>query len=144
MASWRDSTSPQTQDDLDGLLDAALPFAQQQLERHGELFPYGMALGLDGETTAVAGDPGDGEHPSSLDVRAVLIDGLREQRDDLRAIALVSDVRLAGSDAIRVELEHREGPAMAVLLPYRRSRLRKRLELGNLEAMAADPQVWTS
>ena len=144
MTSWRDGASPQAQDDLDGLLDAALPFAQQQIETHGEFFPYGVALDADGTQRMVAGDPDGTEQPASLDVLAVLWDGLRSQRDQLRAIAVVSDVRLSDSDAIRVELEHREGPAMAVLLPYSRSRMRKRVDFGGLSASAADPQVWSA
>jgi hypothetical protein len=144
MTSWRDGTSPETQDDLDGLLDAALPFAQQQIETHGEFFPYGVALDSDGTLGMLAGDPDGSEQPASLDVLAVLFDGLRSQRDQLRAIAVVSDVRLADSDAIRVELEHREGPAMAVFLPYRRSPILEGFEFGDLSAAPADRQVWSA
>lgn len=143
MTSWRESASPQAQDDLDGLLDAALPFAQQQLERYGEFLPYGVAVGVDGTQRMIAGDPDGGEHPASLDVLAVMVDGLRSQRDELRAVVLVSDVRLAESDAIRVELEHREGAALAVFLPYSLSRIRKRVDYGGLAASAGTQHVWS-
>jgi hypothetical protein len=142
VASWRDSASQQAQDDLDGLLNAALPFAQQMLDQHGEFFPYGIALSAPGDARMIAGDPEQGEHPSSGQVLATLVQGLRLEREGLRAVALVSDVRTADSDAVRVELEHSEGSAMAVLLPYNRKRLRKGVEYGSLIAAAAAPTVW--
>jgi hypothetical protein len=141
MSSWREFTSQQAQDDVDGLLNAALPFGQGMLEKHGEFFPYGVALNDDGESRMVAGYTGD-EHPPSLEVLALLVDGLREHRDGLRAAAIVSDVRTTESDAIRVELEHREGACMAVLLPYSKRRLRKGVEYGDLAATAAEPRIW--
>lgn len=143
MTSWRDSTSEQVQGDVDGLLNAALPFGQEMLAKHGEFFPYAVTLGDDGEGRMVAGYTGN-EHPPSAEVRSLLVDGLREQRDSLRAVAIVSDVRTTESDAIRVEIEHREGASMAVLLPYAKRRLRKGVEFGDLSAAPAEPQVWRS
>lgn len=142
MTSWRDTASPQAQDDLDGLLNAALPFAQQQLDAHGEFFPYGIVIERSGSSRLVAGDPDGSDRPASLDVLAVIMDGLRSERDVLRAVAVVSDVRLADSDAIRVELEHREGPVMAVLLPYRLSGGSAPVEYGGIAAAATRAQVW--
>ena len=142
MGSWRDDASEQAQDDLDGLLNAALPFAQQQLDAHGEFFPYGVAVDVGGAPRLFAGDPGDGEQPASLDVLEVLVEGLRSDRDGLRAVALVSDVRLSTADAVRVELEHREGPAMAVLLPYRPSESGHGVDYGGLAAAEARRQIW--
>lgn len=63
MGSWRDDASQQVQDDLDGHLDAALPFATQMLDDHGEFFPYGVALDSAGSERMIAGDPGQGERP---------------------------------------------------------------------------------
>ena len=143
MTSWRDDASQQAQDDLDGLVGAALPFAEQMLDQHGEFFPYAVALDHAGEARMVGADPGGGEQPASADVLATLTEGLREQRDGLRAVALVSDVRLSDSDAVRVELEHREGQALAVFLPYKRKRLRRGIEYADMTAGPGSPQVWT-
>ena len=142
VTSWRDLASQQAQDDLDDLLDASLPFAQEMLDKHGEFFPYALALTASGETNHVAGDPGEGEQPSSVAVLKTLVEGLRTERDTLRAAALVSDVRLSDSDAVRVELEHAEGHAIAVLLPYRQKRLRRGIEYGEISAGPGESQVW--
>ena len=143
MASWRESASQQAQADLDGLLNAALPFGQQMLETYGEFFPYGVALSVEGEARMVAGYTGD-ERPPSVDVLSTLVDVLRDQREGLRAAAIVTDVRTADSDAIRVDIEHQEGVAVAVLLPYRKRRLRKQVEYADLAVTAAHPRVFRS
>jgi hypothetical protein len=142
VASWRDSATEQAQDDLDGLVNVALPFARQMLEEHGEFFPYGVAIDESGEARMVAADPAQGEQPASVEVLATLVAGLRSERESLRAVALVSDVRLAGSDAVRVEMEHRDGHALVVVLPYKKRRLRRGVDYGDLGAASGSPQVW--
>jgi len=67
MTSWRDSASQQAQDDLDGLLNMTLPFAQQMLAKGGEFYPFGATVTTSGETWLLAGDLGR-EHPASADV----------------------------------------------------------------------------
>lgn len=144
MTSWRDAASKQAQDDLDRLLDESLPFARDLLERNGEFFPYAIALSTSGEFRPVAGDPGEGDQPSSVAVLQTLLDGLRGQTTENRAAAMVSDVRLPDSDAIRVELEHSEGQAIVVLLPYRKKRLRKGVDYGEVFASQGERQIWGS
>jgi hypothetical protein len=143
MTSWRDSASQQAQDDLDGLLGSSLPFAQEMLDRRGEFFPYAATISVAGETQLIAGDPGEGEHSTSVVVIQVLVDGLRAERDTLRASAVVSDVRLADSDAVRVELEHADGHAIVALLPYRKKLLRRAIEYGQMTAGPGERQIWT-
>jgi hypothetical protein len=145
MGSWRDAASPQAQQDLDGLLDAALGFAQQQLDRRGEFFPYAAAIGTDGAAEMIAArpDPHD-EHPRSADVIEACVAALVSQRDHIRAGAVVADVHLPelGGDAIRVELEHSDGHALTVVLPYAKKRLRKGIEYGQLRAQAGRRRIW--
>ena len=143
MTSWRDTTSQQAQDDLDRLLDESLPFAQEMLEKHGEFFPYAVAMSTSGEVSHIAGDPGEGENPASVAVLEILTEGLRATRDHNRAASLVSDVRLADSDALRVELEHQDGPAIVVLLPYRKKRLRRNVEYEPMRASEGQRQIWS-
>lgn len=143
MSSWRDTASEQAQSDLDLLLEVTLPFAEQQLEKRGEFFPYGAAVGDAGEVRQFASYDGD-EHPTSVAVLDMLIAGLRGERDSLRATAIVADVRLPELDgeAVRVELEHRDGHAITVLRPYVKRRLGHRVDYRDLVAIEGEPQVW--
>lgn len=68
MVSWRDTASPEAQSDLDSLLNAALPFAQQMLAEHGEFYPFAITLSGSGEQGVVAGDTVGSEHPSCDEV----------------------------------------------------------------------------
>lgn len=142
MTSWRDGATKQSQDDLDGLLNVTLPFAQQMLAKAGEFYPFGAAVTVSGETQQFAADPGQGEHPASGDVRTLLLDGMRHAREKFRVIAVCFDIRLPDSDAIRVELEHRDGQAIAILLPYKKKRLGRGFDYQELRAAATDKVVW--
>ena len=142
MTSWRASTSQQAQDDLDDLLSAVLPFATRSLEKYGEFFPFAATVATDGEVRLVGADPGDGEHPNSSDVLTLLREGITADRDSLRAAAYVADVLVEGSDTVLVQLEHREGTALEVLVPYARSRFRKTLKTGGLSVQAGERYAW--
>ena len=120
MSSWRDAATPECQADLDGLLNQALPLAKHMLDLRGGFYPGGFAITTEGQTRLLAAYEGP-EFPASDDMLALLIRGVQASRDELRATAFFCDVRLPDVDAIRVELEHRDGPAIAVLLPYQRA-----------------------
>jgi hypothetical protein len=142
MSSWRDSASQQAQDDLDGLLNIALPFAQQMLAKRGEFYPFGAVVIASGETRMLASNLGE-ERPASADILSRLVAQLRQEQADLRAVAICSDVQLSDSGAVRVELEHRDGHAMAVLLPYKSKRFGRGVEYAALRGSSANRQVWT-
>jgi hypothetical protein len=142
MPSWRDSASQQCQDDLDALLNVTLPFARQMLDKSGELYPSGAAMSSTGETRLLAADSDQDDRPASNAILASLVDGIRQAQADYRAAACCSDVRLSDSNAVRVELEHQEGAAIAVLLPYKKKRIGRGVEFGHLRGAAADKQVW--
>jgi hypothetical protein len=143
MPSWRDSASRQCQDDLDALLDVTLRLARQMLEKNGEFYPFGATMSASGEAALLAADSGHDDRPASKAVHASLVDGIRQHRADYRAAAFCLDVRLPDTDAVRVELEHQEGAAMAVFLPYKRKRFSRSIEFGELRGATADKQVWT-
>jgi hypothetical protein len=143
MASWRDTASRQAQADLDALLNAVLPFAEQTLSKYGEMFPFGAAVSSEGGLEMLASDPGSGELPKSEVVLRELYDGARASSRTRRAFAFVADVRANGTDAVRVELEHREGTALVVLVPYNQSR-QKKVTLGQISGRMGQPNVWTA
>ena len=144
MNSWRDAAAPVVQQDLDDLFDAALRAASQFLVRHGEFFPFGWWI-KDDDMALFAADPGIGEQPSSHEVVRALAEAADAERERLRAVAIACDVVLPdGGDAVRVQLEHREGVALEVLVPYRRRRFSRKLTHGEMKVSSGDARLWTS
>jgi len=41
--------------ECESLMSAVLPFAEQMLREHGEFFPYGVALKVDGQLASLQG-----------------------------------------------------------------------------------------
>jgi hypothetical protein len=138
--------SEESQADMDRMLNEALPFAQQMLDRRGGFFPYAVKMAAGGDIGIVAADPGQGEHPRSTDVLSMLNEGLKSERETLRAAATVSDVRIdsPSRDAIRVEIEHREGLALTVFLPYAKKRLGRGVTYSDLQAAPGERRIWSS
>jgi hypothetical protein len=143
MTSWRDSASDLAQADLDGLLNALLPFAQQELEKLGEFFPFGAIVTVDGESRLLGVDAMQDERPDSASIISMLLADAQNKREELRAVGICSDARATDSEAIRVDLEHSEGTAIAVLLPYVKKRFGRGIEYSALQAGVAINQIWT-
>jgi hypothetical protein len=144
MPSWRDSTSSQAQDDLDELLNISLGFAQQQLADHGEFYPYAAAIRADGQAEMIPGRARTGSgHPASADVIASCVAQLASRQLEIRAAAITADVRLPDHDgsAIEVALEHAEGQALRVLLPYARNR--DGITFGSIRASVGSRRIWS-
>jgi hypothetical protein len=114
-------TMPHEPGDLDQLLSAAIEAASSMLSVDGEFYPFAVALTLAGELVSPAVDPGT-EQPDAEDVVDLLLEALRDGRDNIRAAALCSDVTLASDtgdqDAIRVELEAPEHEPVTIVVPY--------------------------
>jgi hypothetical protein len=143
--SWRAETTQDIQDDLDYLAAEGVAAARELLEINGEFFPFGLRLPAVGEVELLDAYPGLGESPPA----GAVLDLLREvswtMRDGARAMAIVAAVEAHDGDAIRVELEHRDGgPALAVLLPYRRRAIRRSIQYGELFAEESERRVWPS
>ena len=141
MASWRDSASQTAQDDLDALFSAVLPFAEQALGKSGQMYPFGASVDDDGHVAMIAAASELNDRPRSDDVLASLYLGAQAQSSQCRAFAFVADVRANGGDAVRVEVEHREGVALALLVPYTKSRIRKAVTLGSMSVSVGPTRV---
>jgi hypothetical protein len=113
------------------------------LAKHGALAPYAVSINEAGAIGVVAAQP-ESEQSTTVDVLATLYDGLRAQSAGLRAVGVACDVRLRGSgdDAIQVEVEHREGLAIAVVLPYKKKRFGGGIGYGNMSARPGQRRIW--
>jgi hypothetical protein len=118
MASWRDTAGAQVQADLDALLTAALTTAEQSLRDAGGFLPFAVARTYDGEdqlvNVAVEGAETDAE-----ELLASLWQSLADHSGDFRAAGVVTDRTADDGDRVAVQLEHADGPAIEVTLPYR-------------------------
>lgn len=144
MSSWREGASDLAQSDADALFSAALELAEKMLAKRGEFYPFGVDVDTEDELAMFGAAPGLGEHPASLDVLDGLVEGARSRRDALRAVAVVADVTLQGGrDAVRIEVEHREGLALEILVPYARRRLTGRVTFDDMSVSEGPRRVWS-
>lgn len=125
--------------ELDGVIGTALAVAQEQLTEQGGLMPFAVVLENQAATQrrielgddapdddepslrlVVVAPEGDEDEVDGEETVAALVEAVRAQRDDLTAVAIVSDVTLTeeNSDAVHVEAEHLTGGVAAVLMPY--------------------------
>jgi len=134
--------------DLDALLNAVLPFAQQMLAKHGEFHPVGASMNKQGEVALAAGLV-DSEHPQAHEVIDMLVAGFREHasKSEIRAAVVSYDSRVvppggaAKTDAICAQLEHESGECVTVFLPYRKG-LFGRLKYGEIFASPAEGRMF--
>ncbi len=135
-------------EDLDNLLSACIPFAQEMLAKHGTFFPFGCTMSPTGEISLAAGyddKPGMG----AQEIADLTLEGFRAgaRSGEYKAIALCVDVRVDApdgsgkTDAIRVTLEEDGGEALNVFMPYRKRMLRG-IGYGEIFASAADHTVF--
>jgi hypothetical protein len=120
-----------------------VPFAEQTIRENGEMFPFGASIDTQCTVAMLAVDLRGQEQPASLDVLDELYQAAVQTADSLRAVAFVADVRVGQADALRVELEHRDGVTLTVLVPYSRSRFRKSITLGEMTVSAGAHRIFS-
>jgi hypothetical protein len=122
--------------DVEALMNAALPFAEQMLRKNGEFYPYACVLNPDGTISMVAGYDGR-ERPPSQEIIDLLRSGFRAdaKAHKIRATAIVYDMRIATpatgvkTDAIAVALDHSDQYSVTVIFPYTLNK--SQLDLGD-------------
>ena len=141
--TWRDDTPQPVQDDLDALVQAAYDEAGGLLARRRDFAPFAVVVHADGRHDRVASDPGPGPEPESRVLLERLVASVRGDSDDYRAVGFVALVLTRAGDAVRVELEHRDGgPALLLLRPCRVNRLRRRVAMGAVAGSFGSRLVW--
>ncbi|MDP0398126.1 hypothetical protein [Tsukamurella strandjordii] len=115
--SWRDDASPHTQADLDSLLNDSVEAAAGVLERGDTLTPFSLAIAVDGSRSMRKLDTSVSATDEDTNIGRLTLAGDREL---LRARAVTLDVRVvgAGTDALKIIVEHRDGQAFDVVVPY--------------------------
>ncbi|HTW16822.1 MAG TPA: hypothetical protein VMF51_16940 [Nocardioides sp.] len=143
MTSWRDSTPEHVQAQFDGLFGLGLDAALDMLAKRKEFYPFGIEA-RGGEAVMVGSEPGLGDDPESQAVLDLLYEGGRRRSADMDAVAYVCDVRLRepDSDAVRIDLEHRDGHALQIVTPYRIKRFGRGVESGQMSVSSGVRRIW--
>ena len=129
------------------LMNELMPIGVDFLKKHGEFYPYGAVINIDG-TIKLLGFYEGSEFPASKDI----IDGLIETckqfavNGEIKASGIVWNTSVTstdgkGTDSIIISLEHKENYSVRVGLPYKIG-LFKRVKLGNLFALEGDKSVF--
>lgn len=141
---WRSTASPQAQDDVDKLFGDAIKFVAVELAHADDFAPFMMVVSLAGEISvrrsAIATLPRD---------EVGVIRGLELPGDggQLRARAAVLDVTAlvpVAGDAIKIKIEHSEGIAIDMLVPYRIDSDGATINVQAANAARAELLLWTS
>lgn len=124
--------------DFEKLMNVLFPLAEETLNEHGEFYPVGARMNLDGTVELVA-SYNRNERPDSQDAIDMLREGFRQEAKDpgLRATGICYNLRTIPSgqservDAIAISMEHVSGGACTVFQLYGKRPFRK-LRLGAL------------
>lgn len=139
---WQHLVSDEASEDVVELTKVLLNFADVMLRKRGKLSPSGATIGLDRQLTKTS-VVADHARTTQLieDARAIG----RGERDQLRGWAFAYEVKLPEqrTAAVLIEVEHVEGAAIEVLLPYKRLRLRRSAKVANkTQTSEGQRRIW--
>ncbi len=135
-------------EEIDALLNAVLPLAQQMLGKYGEFYPLGASMDAKGEVGLVGVMP-ESEFPQAQEIIDLLLAQLLD--DASNKLIHGSVICFSGSaippgetekrDAICAHLEHASGICVAAFLPYRKE-ISGQVTYGELFAGNLKPQIF--
>ena len=142
MDQWRERVVGPARDDFDLLFTTVLPSAESSLRRFGRLQPFGAAMTTQGDLVRLTADPRLGQDPPARDVVAGIYGNARASAFARRSIAVVQTGRSAGGSAMRIDMEHKDGQTVSVVVAYTLSRFRKTYTRGKVTAGPCERRVW--
>ena len=128
------------------LLDKLLPFAENQMKKYREFYPFAAVILMD-DTVELTGSFDGNEHPESKDVINDLIQIHKQLASEgkIKASGIAWNATVSSngkpSDAIVVSLEHKEDYSVIVGLPYKIA-LFKKVKFGELFAQNGNSNVF--
>ena len=120
-----------SKEECEQLLNALLPFALDQLKKHGEFYPFGAVLLKNDEIRLTAADTGE-EHSDSTRIIGQLNKAHKKQAEQgkIKASGICWDAKVSlengvYSDAVIISLEHMDHYSVIIGQPYKRGFLNK-------------------
>lgn len=150
---WHEGLSEQAIKDVFDLVGAAVPFAQDQLEKNGSLAPYGVTTDHAGEIGhhMAYQEPNENDEVDAEESLQLMAEGFRQRLESLRGTCVISDVSLTPSngegvalDALRLHIEHTEGLSMLLLKPYEIDEKSRTVAFGETAVIPTPAQVWSA
>lgn len=143
MTISRPAPTTRAQDDLEDLIDFVLDVARRQLNSHGKCPPFAAALPNDGLPTLIAVET-HGKRVTQAALVEASFETLADMRHDIVAGAVVwiADITNEKTAAIRVDIEHVDGHASIVLLPFLRRPLRRQTDYGMRRLFQGKRHIW--
>jgi hypothetical protein len=145
MTNWREGASEEVQDDFDRLAEVTIAAARNFLDQGGDFIPFPMVIKADGELALIGLEqPVTPSVPNAQNVMKGIVELFRERRGSIRALAIGADVQVPeeATDAIEVRLEHRDGLAVTVIVPYQIDSLDDTYIYDEPRIQDGDRQIW--
>ncbi|MCP2276190.1 hypothetical protein [Nocardia amikacinitolerans] len=140
---WRSTASQQAQNDLDTLLRDSVTAVARTFETADSFDPFMLVVDIDGNTAIRKLPPGN--PATRTEQQFITAVQLANDRERLRARVAVFDVTATApitGDAIKALLEHREGIAIDVLVPYAITSDSLDIRLAAANAAVGTPRLW--